>query len=96
MSRSRWPPNCREWQSSSAATATLRVGTLSKEVEAARAGPMDACTGVLRPGAYADLVVLSNDIFDVPSSRIADVRVDRTVVEGRTVYRRDRIGLDGD
>ncbi len=52
-------------------------------VGGARAGPpLGACTGVLRSGAYADLVVLSRDIFDVPGSGIADLRVDRTVVEG--------------
>ncbi len=28
---------------------------------------------VLRPVAYADLVVLSKDIFDVPGSGIADL-----------------------
>jgi len=45
---------------------------------------------------YADLVALSGDTFNVPVSGIADLRVDRTIVEGWTVHRRDRSGLDGD
>ncbi|HEX9886972.1 MAG TPA: amidohydrolase [Longimicrobiales bacterium] len=54
----------------------------------AHAGYLDGVTGVLRPGAYADLVVLSRDIFSVPTEDIASLRVERTVVEGRTAYLR--------
>jgi len=39
-------------------------------------------------GKQADLVVLEQNLFDVPLSKIHEVRVLRTVVEGRTVFER--------
>ena len=36
----------------------------------------------------ADLVVLSEDIFEAPASRLASTRVDVTIFDGRIVYRR--------
>jgi hypothetical protein len=55
---------------------------------AAHAGYSDASTGVLRPGAYADLVVLSGDLFSVPATEIGSLHVSQTYVEGEEVYRR--------
>jgi predicted amidohydrolase YtcJ len=46
--------------------------------------------GVLRPGLLADLVMLSEDIFTIDPARIAGVKVDLTVVDGRVVFERDR------
>jgi predicted amidohydrolase YtcJ len=37
----------------------------------------------------ADLVVLSEDIFDAPAPRLASTRVAVTIFDGRIVYRRD-------
>jgi predicted amidohydrolase YtcJ len=37
----------------------------------------------------ADLVVLSEDIFDAPTSRLASTRVAVTIFDGRIVYRRN-------
>ena len=42
--------------------------------------------GHLRPGARADLAVLSEDYFTVPEDRIPAIRSDLTVVGGRTVH----------
>ena len=36
----------------------------------------------------ADLVVLSEDIFEAPTSRLASTRVAVTIFDGRIVYRR--------
>ena len=44
--------------------------------------------GRLAPGMLADLVVLSEDIFKAPASRLASTRVDVTIFDGRVVYRR--------
>ncbi len=44
--------------------------------------------GKLEPGYYADLVVLSEDIFAIDPAEIENVQVDMTMVEGRAVYRR--------
>ena len=42
--------------------------------------------GSLNPGKYADLVVLSGDILDDPKA-MRDLKVERTVIGGATVYR---------
>jgi predicted amidohydrolase YtcJ len=45
--------------------------------------------GSLAPGMLADLVVLSEDIFDVPRSRLASTRVSVTIFDGKIVYQRE-------
>lgn len=42
--------------------------------------------GRIAPGMLADVVVLSEDLFSVPASRIADVRVDMTILGGEIIY----------
>ena len=44
--------------------------------------------GTLQAGKYADLAVLSQDIFHVPPNEIGRTRVDLTLVGGRVVYSR--------
>lgn len=44
--------------------------------------------GSLKPGMLADLVVLSNDIFSAPPSRLSSTTVAVTIFDGRIVYRR--------
>ena len=45
--------------------------------------------GALSRDMLADLVVLSDDIFSMPSGRITDAHVVVTIVDGKVVYRRD-------
>jgi predicted amidohydrolase YtcJ len=45
--------------------------------------------GTLAPGMLADIVVLSEDIFEAPASRLASTRVAVTIFDGRIVYRRN-------
>jgi predicted amidohydrolase YtcJ len=45
--------------------------------------------GTLAAGMLADLVVLSEDIFEAPPSRLASTRVAVTIFDGRVVYRRN-------
>ncbi len=49
---------------------------------------MEDFVGTLEPGKYADLVVLSDDIFTIDPVEIDDVKVDLTMVEGEVVFRR--------
>jgi hypothetical protein len=42
--------------------------------------------GSLTPGKLADLVVLSDNIFDIPPETIGDVRVEMTMVDGKVVF----------
>jgi hypothetical protein len=44
--------------------------------------------GSLTPGKLADVVVLSEDIFSIDPTKIADVQVDLTIFDGRVVYER--------
>jgi hypothetical protein len=44
--------------------------------------------GRLAPDMLADLVVLSENILEIDPARIADVKVDYTVVDGKVVYAR--------
>ena len=49
---------------------------------------MEDRLGTVEKGKLADLVVLSEDIFSIDPARIADVRVDYTIVGGRIRYMR--------
>jgi predicted amidohydrolase YtcJ len=42
--------------------------------------------GVLKPGALADLAVLSGDFFSLPVEEIAGLRSDMTMIGGRVVH----------
>ncbi len=46
----------------------------------------DAWKGTLEPGMLADFVVLSGDIFVIEPAKIRDVKVLKTVVDGKVVF----------
>jgi hypothetical protein len=46
----------------------------------------DTEKGTLAPGALADIVILTGDIFSIEPARIRDVKVRTTIVGGRVVY----------
>jgi predicted amidohydrolase YtcJ len=46
--------------------------------------------GMIASGMLADLVVLSDDIFEAPPSALARTRVAVTIFDGKIVYRGDR------
>ena len=45
--------------------------------------------GTLVPGKFADLVVLSHDIFNIEPEEILEAKTDMTIVNGEIVYARD-------
>ena len=47
---------------------------------------MENKTGMLRAGMLADMVVLSEDIFKIAPEHIRDIKVLRTIVNGKEVY----------
>jgi predicted amidohydrolase YtcJ len=56
---------------------------------AARAGFMEEKAGSLEEGKYADMAVLSRDLFQVDPVDIPQVGVEMTLVEGEIVFRRE-------
>ncbi len=54
----------------------------------AYASYLDQVLGTIAPGAYADLVVLSADVFAVDPAQLEAIQVDLTVVDGQVVYAR--------
>ena len=58
---------------------------------AAYAGFVESWKGRLMPGYTADLVVLSENLFEIPAEQIKDVEVLRTMVGGRWVYGGERL-----
>ena len=44
--------------------------------------------GSIEVGKYADMAVLSKNIFQIPKESLKDVRVNKTIVGGRIVYER--------
>lgn len=55
-------------------------------VNNAYAGFFENKTGKLKAGMLADFVVLSDDLFSIPPAKIWDVKVLRTVVNGKEVF----------
>ena len=53
----------------------------------ARATGRQQIQGAIRPGAWADMIVLSRDIFEIPPEEIAETEVDLTIFDGRVVFR---------
>ncbi len=56
--------------------------------ESAYASFEENVKGRIKPGYYADMVVLSQDIFTIPGDEIINTKVDATIVDGRFVYER--------
>ena len=69
-------------------TDALRVYSLFP----AYAGFEEKTKGSLEPGKLADLVVLSDDVLTIPPARLAQVKVDVTIVDGRVRYERPQSG----
>ncbi len=42
--------------------------------------------GSITPGKLADMVVLSDDIFNIDSKKIKDIKVEKTIIDGKVVY----------
>lgn len=48
---------------------------------------MEDKLGTIEAGKYADLVILEQDIFQVPVNEIHNVKVCETIIEGKTVFK---------
>jgi predicted amidohydrolase YtcJ len=72
-----------------AAFATVPVALAAYTSGSAFAEFQDSEKGTITRGQFADMVILSEDIFTIPPARIKDVRVLTTVVGGRVVHQRN-------
>jgi predicted amidohydrolase YtcJ len=57
-------------------------------INAAWAHHLDRETGSVEVGKLADLIVLDRNLFELPTWRIHEAKVVRTLLEGRTVFRK--------
>ncbi|MCR6633722.1 amidohydrolase [Devosia sp.] len=57
-------------------------------INSAKAIGIEALTGSLAPGKSADIIVLDQNIFEVPANRISRTQVLTTYFEGRAVFER--------
>ena len=67
---------------------TMEQAMLAYTRGGAWANFIDHDRGSLSPGKLADLVVLSDNVFDIEPAAVIDTRVDLTMVGGRVVFER--------
>ena len=63
-------------------TEVLRAAT----IDSAYAQHREDILGSLEPGKLADMIVLDRNVFQIPADDIANVKVLRTIVGGKTVH----------
>jgi len=68
---------------------TLEDALTAYTLGSARAGFMEEKVGTLEKGKYADIAILSQDLFEMDPMDFPHVQVNMTIVEGEIVYRRD-------
>ena len=67
-------------------TQTLAEAVAGYTRDAAYAEFQEDKKGQIKTGLWADMVLLSDDIFNIPTEKMMDVRVEKTIVNGRIVY----------
>ncbi len=63
-------------------TEALKMWT----IWAAKSIGEDNVKGSIEPGKFADMTVLSDDIFTIPKNNLKDVKASKTIVDGKIVY----------
>jgi hypothetical protein len=55
-------------------------------INGARAMELEDVTGSIEVGKDADLIVINQNLFEIPADKIINTRVLRTMLKGKTVY----------
>lgn len=69
-------------------TIDLETALRGYTINGAYANFVEQNRGSITPGKYADLVMLSDDLFKIPADKIKDVQVEWTMVGGKEVWKR--------
>lgn len=68
-------------------TIDLETALRAYTIQGAYANFDEGDRGSITPGKYADLIVLSDNLFEIPSDAVKDARVLLTLIDGQEVYR---------
>ena len=68
-------------------TIDLETAIRGYTINGAYANFVEQNRGSITPGKYADLVMLSDDLFKIPADKIKDVRVEWTMAGGKEVWK---------
>jgi len=82
------PDNAGQRPWNSAERVDLETMIAMYTINAAYQNHLERVTGTIEVGKLADLVVLDRNLFDSPPGVIHNVRVLRTLLEGKTVFER--------
>lgn len=69
-------------------TIDLETAIRGYTINGAYANFVEQNRGSITPGKYADLVMLSDDLFKIPPDKIKDAKVEWTMVAGREVWKK--------
>ena len=58
-------------------------------INAAYIKHQDNITGSIEAGKFADLIILDKNLYDIPTKEISEVRVMETIIEGKTVFKKE-------
>jgi len=65
----------------------LETAIRAYTIQGAYANFVEGNRGSVTPGKYADLIMLSENLFEIPPQRIKDVEVVWTLIGGHEVHR---------
>ncbi|MBW2398381.1 MAG: amidohydrolase [Deltaproteobacteria bacterium] len=65
---------------------TLEETIIAHTINAAWSLRLDAVTGSIEPGKFADMIILNHDLFEIKPTAIHDTSVQKTIFKGRVVY----------
>lgn len=69
-------------------TIDLETAIHGYTINGAYANFIEQNRGSISPGKYADLVMISDDLFKIPADKIKDVKVEWTMVGGKEVWKK--------
>jgi predicted amidohydrolase YtcJ len=70
-------------------TIDLETAIRAYTINGAYANFVEQNRGSITPGKYADIVMISDDLFKVPADKIKDVKVEWTMIGGQEVWHKE-------